>query len=273
MFVGAAASQVIQNHLKQHTDKINTLLEQLSTGYRVNSAGDDPAGIAQINEYDKQARGMDAAYDNVQQGINLLSAGETGLNTILTQLQSFRTTALEASADGISDYSSYQTSAAGYKSAIDLAANTTVFNGNTLLDGSISGTFNIQVGPGTGAANQTDISGAISSTNTSAGLSLTTYDLSNQTNAQNAVTAIDTAIASVTGQLSTIGAFQNVLSAQADLLDAQRVNFESALSTVRNVDTAAATADLAKYQALQSSAAISLLSADSQTSLLNLLYG
>lgn len=270
--IGQAASLVMQRHLQSHTNKINSLLEQLSTGYKVNSAGDNPAGIAQINEYESQIRGMDKAYENLQQGLSLLTSAEDGLNTILTQLQSYRETALEASADGITEFGDYEKSAAAYQSAIDLAATTTVFNGNNLLDGSISGTFFIQSGPNSGASSRIDIANAIDETVTVAGLSLTTYDLSDQTNAQNAVTAIDSAIEDITGQLTRIGTFQNILSSQADLMDAQAVNLESALSSIRDVDTAFASAELTRFQSLQSAAATSLLTANSQSTLYNLLY-
>lgn len=270
--IGQAASLVMQRHLQSHTNKINSLLEQLSTGYKVNSAGDNPAGIAQINEYQSQIRGMDKAYENLQQGLSLLNTAEDGLNTILAELQNYRETALEASADGISDYSAYQSSASAHQASIDLAAGTTTFNGNSLLDGSISGTFFIQSGPNSGASNRIDISNAIDETATVAGLSLTSFDLSDQTNAQNAVTAIDAAIESITGQLTEIGSFQNILSSHADLMDAQAVNLESALSSIRDVDTAFASAELTRFQSLQSAAATSLLTANSQSTLYNLLY-
>lgn len=272
--IGQAAGLIMKNHMDSHTRQINSLLEQLSTGQKINSAGDNPSGLAQVNKLDAKIRGMNKAYENIQQGISLLDTAESGLNAILEELQDYRETALEASADGISDYSSYTASAGAYQAAIDLAVSTTKFGSTTLLDGSVAGTFNIQAGPDSAASNRIDIANSINTDTSVSGLSLTTYDLSSQVNAQSAVTALDSAIQAVTDQLTVVGSFQQVLASQGDMLTNMTVNFEAARSTLMDVDVAEATAALSTYETLQQASATSMLRISSlQSSLLSLLYG
>ncbi len=272
--IGQAASLIMQNHMKSHTKQVNKLLEQLSTTQKINSAGDNPAGLAQVNKYDSQIRGMTKAFENIQQGISLLDTAESGLNAILGELQDFRETALEASADGISDYTPYQTSATAHKDAIDLVTDTTSFNGVELLDGSVSGNFFIQAGANGTANNRFDIVSSIDTNVDSTALSLAGSTLADQANAQAAVTAIDAAIEDITNQLTVVGTHQEILASQGDLLTSMTINYESARSTLMDVDVAEATAALTTYETLQQASATALLKVSSmEANLLSLLFG
>jgi flagellin len=273
LVIGQAASLIMKNHMDSHTKQVTNLLEQLSTGQKINSAADNPAGLAQVNQYDAQIRGMTKAFENIQQGISLLDTAESGLNTILGELQDFRETALEASADGISDYSAYETAASASKAAIDLVTTTTSFNGTDLLDGSVGGTFNIQAGPNGTANNSFNIASAINSNKGNLALGLATADLDDQANAQAAVTSIDAAIQDITDQLTVVGTYQEILASQGDLMTSMTVNYESARSTLMDVDVAEASAALTTYETLQQASATALIKTSSmQANLLSLLF-
>lgn len=269
------SSILLRNHLSGITAEINTTLERLTTGKKLNSAADDPSGVGLASKFEAQKRGYITAQENVQDGLNLLETAEDGANSILTQLQSFRDLALEAAGDGIVDYSTYETGADNFQAAIDLVAGTTSFNGTDLLDGSVAGAFNIHAGATSSAVNQIDISASISTDLSNTGLATHAgaITLASQANALTAIDAIDAAIQTVTDQLTVIGAQQNVLDNHHDYLEVMETNMTSAESRIRDADVAEETGRLAELQVLQEGAAQMLLTSNNQSSIFYLLYG
>lgn len=269
------SSLILQNHLKGITAEINTTLERLTTGKKLNSAKDDPSGVGLASKFEAQKRGFVKAQENVQDGLTLLETAEDGLNGILSQLQSFRELALEAASDGIVDYTQYENGADSFQSSIDLIANTTRFNGTNLLDGSVGGAFNIHAGASSSAANRIDISSSINAEVTASGMSVGSVNisLSDQTNALAAVDLLDLAIEKVTGQLTKIGSTQNMLDNHLDYLEVMESNMSSAESRIRDADTAKETARLSELQILQQAAGQMIINANNQSSIFFLLYG
>lgn len=269
------SSLILQNHLKGITAEINTTLERLTTGKKLNSAKDDPSGVGLASKFEAQKRGFMKAQENVQDGLTLLESAEDGLNSILSQLQSFREVALEAASDGILDYTPYENQADSFQDAIDMVANTTSFNGTNLLDGSVVGAFNIHAGASSPAVNRIDISDSIDREVTSAGLGVgsAAITLANQADALTAVDELDTAIQAVADRLTIIGSQQNVLDNHLNYLNVMEENMSAAESRIRDADTAEETARLSQLQILQQAAGSMLVNSNNQANIFFLLYG
>ena len=125
-------------------------LEKLSSGYRINRAGDDAAGLAISEKMRGQIRGLDMAQKNAQDGISLIQTAEGALNETHSILQRMRELAVQAASDTNtdSDRAELQKEINELITEIDRIANTTEFNTKNLLDGSFSGTFQIGANEG-----------------------------------------------------------------------------------------------------------------------------
>jgi len=140
-------------------------LEKLSSGYRINRAADDAAGLAISEGLRSQISGLTQATRNAQDGINVVQTAEGSLSESTSILQRMRTLAVQASSDGSinSDAkTNIQAEVSQLKSELDRIATTTKFNGKALLDGSFSGTF--QVGANQGETISIGIGTSMSST-------------------------------------------------------------------------------------------------------------
>jgi flagellin len=130
------AAMVAQNELEVNSNNMNKALQQLSSGYRINSASDDPAGLAMSNEFQTQIDSMNVASQNAAQANSLLQiadGGMTQIGNILSQLKELATQA--ASANSSADLGSINAEAQSLTSEIDQIANTTTFQGTSLLTG------------------------------------------------------------------------------------------------------------------------------------------
>lgn len=267
-------SLVIQGHLKRINRDYETTLERLTTSKKINRAADNPSGSYVATQLNTRYRGYTQALENTQTGLNLLQTASDGLSSLRDQLSDLRDLAVEASGGGTAgEYTAWAASATAYKSAMDVLANTTTFNGTSLLNGTASSTFNIQAGPDPSATNRINIGGGIDNNNTTTGLSLTSVTLADQTNATNSITTIDTALAAIDAQLTELGTLENILTNHSDFLSVTAENMAAAEGTIRDADIAAETAKLSDLEVLQSSAATMLLQANTNMTLLSLLYG
>lgn len=141
------ASLNAQRNLGQTQDMLQTSLQRLSSGLRINSAKDDAAGMAIANRMTSQVRGLDQAVRNANDGISLAQTAEGALQESTNLLQRIRELALQSSSDGSTDTdrASMQVEVDQLVAELDRIADTTSFNGKVLLDGSF-GTGNFQVG-------------------------------------------------------------------------------------------------------------------------------
>ncbi len=256
-----------QRSLNTNTAHLNKSLERLSTGYRINRANDDAAGI-QISELLRsQIRGSQRALDNTQDGINVLNIADGTYETITNSLQRVRELVIQGSNDtnGTSQRDAIKSELDQLSSEIDRIINTTKFNGKTLLDGSQS-TFFLQTGYAGTANDQINVGPAFSN-NLAINLQVDTANLSvnTTTNAQATLNRLETAIGTVTSRRASIGAFINRLEATASNLQIAMENQQAAESRIRNVDVAKESSELVKHQILQQAAA-SILSQANQSS-------
>jgi len=208
--------------------------EKLSSGYKINRAADDAAGLSISEKMRSQIRGLNKASDNAQDGISLIQTAEGALNEAHSILQRMNELATQAANDTntASDRSAVQDELNALTSEIDRIASTTQFNTQNLLDGNFTGK-NLQVG----ALEGQKISLTIA-TMDAAALSIDAIKVSTFTDAGNAMTQIQHAISSVSKQRSALGAVQNRLEHTVANLDNVSENTSSAESRIRDTDMA-----------------------------------
>ena len=210
--------------------------EKLSSGYRVNRAADDAAGLAISEKMRRQIKGLTQATRNAQDGISCVQTAEGALTEVHDMLQRMNTLAVQASNDTMtSDDRAYlNQEVRALVSEIDRVASTTTFNEQNLLDGSFSGK-NLQVGAESGQYIGISIS---SMSATGIGVNNIQVSGANNANAESAISTIKTALASVSSQRADLGAVQNRLEHTIKNLDNVVENTTAAESAIRDTDMA-----------------------------------
>ena len=210
--------------------------EKLSSGYKINRAADDAAGLAISEKMRRQIRGLTQASANAQDGISCVQTAEGALNEVHDMLQRMNELAVKA-ANGTNqseDMSYINLEVQQLKSEIDRVSTTTTFNERMLLDGTFK-SISLQVGAEGLSSNRITIN--ITSINT-AGLSLTPTSVSTQEKAQKAIGQIKDAIKTLNKQRAELGAIQNRLEHTINNLDNVVENTTSAESSIRDTDMA-----------------------------------
>jgi len=222
------------------SDRASKSMERLSSGYRINRAADDAAGLAISEKLRGQIRGLGQAQRNAQDGVSLVQTAEGSLNEVHSMLQRVRELAVQYSNGTLStsDKAAITAEAAQLQSEIERIGTTTNFNGIKLLDGSAS-TVSFQVG-----ANDND---QITVTTESLGGKVGSIDVS-QTSA---ISAIDAAIQNVSTLRSTFGAVQNRLEHTLNNISTYQENLTASESRIRDVDMASEMVEFSKDQILQ----------------------
>lgn len=210
--------------------------EKLSSGYRVNRAADDAAGLAISEKMRRQIRGLTQASRNAQDGISCVQTAEGALGEVHDMLQRMNVLANQASNDTMTstDRAYLDSEIQALKSEIDRIASTTTFNEQNLLDGNFTGK-NLQVGAEAGQFIGISISSMKCST---IGVSSTCVSGTSNINAQKAISQIKAALASVSKQRSDLGAVQNRLEHTIKNLDNIVENTTAAESQIRDTDMA-----------------------------------
>jgi flagellin len=226
--------------LTQTSDKIAKSMEKLSTGYRINRAADDAAGLAISERMRSQINGLSQANRNIQDGVSMVQTAEGNLDEVHSMLQRVRELAVQYKNGTLSsdDQAAIQTEVNQLASEIERIGTSAKFNGITLL--ATSGSVTFQVGAGDGETiNVSTISlgSVLGSFTTLSGAS--------------AISAIDAAIGAVSSARATFGAVQNRLEHAMSSTQVYQENLTSAESRVRDVDMAAEMTTLTKNQILQ----------------------
>ncbi len=242
-------------------------LERLSTGLRINSAGDDAAGLAASEGMRSQLAGQQTSAENIGRAVALLQTADSGLEQIGNLLVRLKELAVQ-SADGTlttENRSGISSEAAGLISEIDRIADATEFNGISLLQSAGIGTTNARtnltffIGDGTSSAGQTatlQLKGVqfVASTGMGTvgdtGIALTVADFLGQTSSATLVTNIDTGIDEVAKIRNDVGAIQNRMERSLDNLILAAENTTNAISTIRDADFAQEATALTRAQLL-----------------------
>jgi flagellin len=263
-------ASVAQNALARNERAMNTAMERLSTGQRINSASDDAAGLAISSRMTSQIRGLDVGIRNANDAISMISTADGALVEVTNMLQRMRELALQAgtgtttSADR--DYLNQE-----YKNLIleiERIAQNTQWNGKSILEGTANGsssTVKFQVGANGGQTVAVNF-GNISQDGGSGGTIFSEFAVSaghvgfhisastaatGITTASAAMTTIDSAITVVNSQRASFGAAMNQLTYAVDNLSNVKVNAEASRSRVLDTDYAKETSELARTQIIQ----------------------
>jgi len=229
-------------------------MEKLSSGLRINKAGDDAAGLSISEKMRGQIRGLNQASRNAQDGVSLVQTAEGALNQTQSILQRMRELAVQSGTATVTsvDRTALQSEFSALGSEINDISSKTKFNGITLLDGGFSGTFQ------TGANAGDQLTVAIGTSMTLSGLSITPASVSiggsNVAAASNAITALDGALSSVSTMRSTLGAAQNRFEYKTKNLETTSENLQSAESRIRDVDMAKEMVNYTKTDIIQQAA-------------------
>jgi flagellin len=280
-------------------------IERLSSGLRINRGADDAAGLSISEKMRAQIRGLDQAQKNAQDGISLIQTADGALNETHSILQRMRELAVQTGNDTntAEDRSAIQKEADELAKQITTIANDTQFNGTKLLDGQGSANLSFQVGSnekqtltltiaamdskslGISATTATPADNAAATTTTSAttsgAINMTVVDatavppiLTPADAAGRAITAIDTAIKSVSSERAKLGAAQNRLEFTTNSLSSTSQNLTAAESRIRDVDMAKEMMESSKNSILAQASQAMLAQANQQPqSVLQLLRG
>jgi flagellin len=212
--------------------------EKLSSGYKINRAADDAAGLAISEKMRRQVRGLTQASANAQDGISAVQTAEGALNEVHDMLQRMNELATKAANDTLQskDRSYIKSELDALSSEITRTASATEFNNQALLDGSFT-QKNLQVGSETGGVNQIEICiKKMSASNI--GVQSDHLAVSTHGKAKEAMSYIKVALESVSTQRSDLGAIQNRLEHTIKNLDNVTENTQSAESAIRDTDMA-----------------------------------
>jgi flagellin len=265
-----------QSQLTKTTGQLTKVYERLSSGLRINRASDDAAGVAMAADLTSASAKMAVALRNTNDGISLASTADAAMAEIELILNRMSELATQAS-NSTYTYANrvpLQSEYAALGSEIERIANSTTFNGLALLKNASSVT--IQVGIDGTSSSQVVIAAASGDLNSlgigTSGGAYSTY-IDQQSTATTAITSISTALQRITAQRGVVGAAMSRLSYSASVLTRQKDNLSTAVSSIRDADLAADSAELVRLQVLQQSQTAILGQANQQPSLILKLLG
>ncbi|OOR27359.1 flagellin N-terminal helical domain-containing protein [Bacillus cereus] len=256
-----------QEYMRQNQDKMNTSMNRLSSGKRINSAADDAAGLAIATRMRAKENGLGVASRNTQDGISLIRTADSALNSVSNILLRMRDLAVQ-SANGTNssdDRAATEKEFGQLIKQIDYIADNTAFNGKTLLD-TANGKVSIKTYDDGGA---TDIDIKLTSVKSDAlkdsGTKfLKDLSVAKDTDAKTAITSIDDMIKGIATSRAELGATLNRLDFNVANLNSQASSMASSASQIEDADMAKEMSEMTKFKILNE-AGISMLSQANQT--------
>ncbi len=254
------ASMNAQRQINRSSKGLNTALERLSSGFRINKAGDDAAGLAISEKLRANIRALGQASRNASDGISMIQTAEGAMDETNNMLVRMKELA-EQSANGTLSDTERGFLSSEYRalhSEITRIADATKFNETSLLDGTLD--VDIQIGLSDGTNDTLNVTiGDVDAV----ALSLTA-SISTVGDAQGALGTVTSAITTVATRRSDLGALQNRLESIVNNLDTVVENLTAAESRIRDADIAAETANLTKFSIL-TQAGVSILAQANQS--------
>lgn len=243
-----------QRRLNETNNSLATSMERLSSGLRVNSAKDDAAGLAISNRMTSQIRGMTVASRNASDGISLAQTAESAMGELTNTLQRMRDLSVQSANDGAVTGQDREKLQAEFKQLNDELTRiitSSEFNGKKIINGSLAGGIDFQVGANTSSDNRIAVSIADLATTIA---SVTTASIGSNaaaTGARDAIDAIDNAIRAIDTSRANLGAIQNRFTTTISNLQSSIENQSAARSRITDTDFAMETANLSRSQILQ----------------------
>ena len=259
LFVNTNVSSLnAQRQLFSTGNNLDTAFERLSSGFRINSAADDAAGLQITDRMTSQVQGLNQAVRNANDAISLSQTAEGAMQETTTALQRIRTLAIQ-SQNGINssaDRLALQKEVSALRTEISRIATTTQFAGVDVLTGAFSARFlvganagqTISVNLSTQALGRAGIDGFSA---TGLGITGGINDVLTETNASALLTSVDNAISAIGGLRADLGALQNRFQSTIRNLSNISENVSAARSRIKDTDFATETAELSRNQILQ----------------------
>ena len=257
MFVNTNVSSLnAQRQLFDVSNSLSTSFERLSSGFRINSAADDAAGLQITDRMTSQVQGLNQAVRNANDAISLSQTAEGALSETTTALQRIRTLAIQ-SQNGINssaDRVALQKEVSALRTEISRISTTTQFAGVNILSGDFSAKFLVGAKAGqTISVNLSSPTLARAGVNgfSATGLGITGSDVLTSDNASSMLANIDTAISAIGGLRADLGALQNRFQSTIRNLSNISENVSAARSQIKDTDFATETANLTRNQIIQ----------------------
>ena len=277
------AALTAQSSLNKATTKMNTAMERMTTGYRINSSKDDAAGMAVANKLNYKVSSLKVAQDNGQMGASMLDTAEGVLGVMKDNLVRIRDLTEQAANGtyGTDAMKAIKTEVGARLAEISRMANSSEFNGRVLFSEDtktgITSDINLQVGITSAGesvitldnalfakATATALFNGTNITNTKAGLD-TIYN--DDSSARDFLTKIDTALADITNRTTQIGGFQQRILSAIESAGVMETNLTSAASLIQDADIAEESSNYIKNQILQQTSASLLATANQAPSI------
>jgi flagellin len=258
-------SLAAQRFLNINSEHQKSSLEHLSSGSRINKAGDDAAGLAISEKLKADIRSMRQATRNANDGISLIQVAEGSMNEISNILIRLRELSIQSASDTIGDVERQflNKEVLQLKAEVDRISNSTEYDGTKLLDGSAP-ELEFQVGIKNNPLNDRFVFDAQSLVTSLSALGLEGVSASTKQEAQQNLEMIDGAIERLNGNRATLGALQNRMQSTISNLTIYRENLEAANSRVRDTDMAEESSELVKNNILTQTT-VSVLGQANQT--------
>ncbi len=242
--------------------KLGKSLEKLSSGFRINRAADDAAGLVKSERLRSEINGTRQAVANAQDGISFVQTAEGALNEVHSILQRMRTLAVDAANTATTDGVPQQAEIDELLSELDAIGNRTTFAGNTVFQDYSTTALTFQVGANSGANNRMTISDDLTmASNDVFGKDLSAIDVSSD--ADTAISDLDTAIGNVSTQRSTLGATQNRMEHTIANLQVTQENLSASESRIRDTDMALEMVEFTRNQIMSQAGTAMLAQANS----------
>ncbi|MGG4418875.1 flagellin Hag [Bacillus subtilis] len=257
------------NRLSSNNSASQKNMEKLSSGLRINRAGDDAAGLAISEKMRGQIRGLDMASKNSQDGISLIQTAEGALTETHSILQRVRELTVQAgntgTQDATTDLQAIQDEIDNLLDEVDGISQRTAFNGKNLLDGTQTNGFTFQIGANKGQQLTVNI-GDMSTAATGLDMLKADYKVTTATaaNTDALLTKVDSAINKVSSERGKLGAVQNRLEHTINNLSASGENLTAAESRIRDVDMAKEMSEFTKNNILSQASQAMLAQANQQ---------
>lgn len=245
------SSLVAQRSLNTSRQALEKNLQRLSSGSRINQAGDDAAGLAISENLRAQVRGLKQAKRNALDGVSLIQVSEGGLNEITNILIRLRELAIQSASDTVGDKERSFTDREfqALKSEIDRISMSTSFNGTPLLNGR-AGIFEIQVGTGNNPLTDRIVYDGQNADVTLEALRMAGESVATKQGSQLTLAVLDDAISQVSKVRSDLGAMQNRLQSTINNLGINEENMTAANSRIRDADLAEEVSEMTKNNIL-----------------------
>lgn len=262
-----------QNSLNKASWSMNQSLERLTTGKRINSAKDDPAGLYVASGMSSQLRGIKIANQNVSIANNMLEIAAGDLTAINSQVERIKDLATQFANSTLSteEQEAIREEVSQRIDEINRIAADSNFNQVNLLDGSKAGGLRIQIGPNSDAAtNSLTIDGVFANANAasinliggSSAFASVDEAFASATAAAQFIDIVQASADDITKRISTAGIYQSRLSSVSDSLSIRSENLTSAHSTVMDADIAEETSNYIKHQLLAQTSSSLLVQAN-----------